>query len=474
MTPQPTGTDVPHQPTGDGDAVLIDRLEYLLTVDSQDTVRRGASVLIRNGRIEAVGDPDDLDAAVGPGARRVSGRGRLGMPGLVNLHTHTPMTLLRGLAEDVDLQGFLAAVWAAEGAVMDPDSVRLGAELGALESLLSGCTTQLDMYFHHDAAHTGALAVGARHITGPTALDGPGPDGLAFDQRLEAMTRWPALLSDLDRTYGGPYVPANIGPHGTYTVSPQHLSQIRDVLVGWPDPSAAVLTIHVSENPAENDQVAASHGRTPVQLLDDVGLLGGPWRVVLGHGVHLSRSDQELVAARGASVAHCPGSNLKLASGAMPWSAYRDAGIRLGLGTDGCSSSNDLDMWQVMRQAGLLARLTAGRPDVAPAKSIIRAATIDGADALGLASRIGSVEVGKEADLVLLDLDVPHLTPVHDPDALVVFAGGRGDVTDVFVAGRHVIADRQSTRVDQAELLVACRERGHIAGEAARAARSRT
>ncbi|PID54200.1 MAG: N-ethylammeline chlorohydrolase [Micrococcales bacterium] len=443
--------------------ILIENISYLLTVDDQDTVLRDSSVLIRDGRIAAIGAAADL-AATAPDAERIDGRGRLVMPGLVNLHTHTPMTLLRGLAEDVDLQGFLARVWAAEGAVMDPGTVQVGAELGALESLLGGCTTQLDMYFHHDRAHAGALRVGTRHVTGPTALDGTGPDGLDFDQRLAAMAAWPTLLRDLHDA-GDAWVPPSVCPHGTYTVNPENLQEIRDVMQSWDEPG--VLTIHASENLAENEQVHREHSRTPVRVLADSGLIGNRWPVVLGHGVHLDDTDQQVVAANGVAVAHCPGSNLKLASGAMPWRTYRQAGIRLGIGTDGCSSSNDLDMWQAMRQAALLARLTAGHPDVAPAAHIVRAATIDGAGALGMAQRIGSVEEGKEADVIILDLDAPHLTPVHDPYALLVFAAGRGDVTDVFVAGRGVVRDRASTRIDRAELLARARQRGRAAAEAA-------
>ena len=190
---------------------------------------------------------------------------------------------------------------------------------------------------------------------------------------------------------------------------------------------------------------------------------------MLGHGVHLTAGDRELVARAGAAIGHCPGSNSKLASGALHWETVRDSGIRLGLGTDGCSSSNDLDMWQAMRQAALLARLTSGRPDVASAAEVLRAATIEGARALGLGDEIGSVEVGKRADLVLVDLAAPHLTPVHDVPALLVFAAGRGDVTDVLVDGRVVVRDRRSTLLDTDDLLARARTRGEVARAAAEA-----
>lgn len=439
--------------------VIVEDLAYLVTVDAEDRVLRDASVLVSQGRIAAIGDAAQL-ARRAPDAQRVGGRHRLMLPGLVNLHTHTPMTLLRGIAEGVDLQGFLERVWAAEGAAMDPETVELGAQLGALESLSSGSTTQLDMYFHPAAAHRGAVRVGSRHVIGPTALDFPGPDGLAWDQRLQAAADWPGELARI----GGPWVPANLGPHATYTVSQAHLRELGDIAAGFED---VVFTTHVSENRAENADVLHRYGKTPTRILADAGLLDGRFPVVFGHGVHLDEADRALVRAAGASVAHCPGSNLKLASGELPWQTYREAGLLLGLGTDGCSSSNDLDMWTAMRLAGLLARVTAGRPDVAPATEVLRAATIDGARALGMDQRIGSIEVGKEADLVMIDIDQPHLTPVHDVAALLVFAAGRGDVTDVFVAGEQVIAERRSTRVDTGDLLARCRERGAVAGSAA-------
>ncbi len=441
---------------------LLAGCAYVVTLDESASVLRDADVLIADGRIAAIAPAGTLDpaATVGRvgglgsvGAQRVDGRRRLLMPGLVNLHTHASMTLLRGLAEDVDLGGFLTRVFAAEGAVMDPATVELGARLGALESLRGGTTTMLDMYLHAEAAHAGAVAAGIRHATGPVFFDSPGPDGLTWDARLDALAAWPGVN---DRA-GGPKTPDVLCPHSTYLVSPTHLAELRHAVRGWSHP---VLHTHASETAAENAQVATAYGRTPLQVLADAGFLDGGMPVVIGHGVHLGDADRALAAATGVTVAHCPGSNLKLASGALSWNEYRDTGVRLGIGTDGCSSSNDLDMWSAMRLAALLARLTAGRPDATTSHEILRAATVGGARAVGMADEFGTVEVGKQADLILLDLDQPHLTPVHDVHALLVFAAGRGDVTDVFVAGRRVVADRRSTLLDEADLLARCRERG--------------
>ncbi len=470
--------------------VRIEHLTYLVTVDEHDAVLRDATVTIDGGVITAIETGGTEEPRPGPGSVAgrpqgaaadggraggedlvvIDGRGRLALPGLVNLHTHLPMTLLRGLAEHVDLQGFLAKVWAAEAAVMDPETVELGARLGALESLRGGCTTQLDMYFHHVDAHRGAVAVGSRHVGGPVFFDLPGPDGLTWAQRMDGLRDWPWLLAEI----GGPLVPAAGLPHGTYTVSAEHLREIAEAVRGIAagrhtsgGPSRVLLCTHVSENSTENAEVRQRYAASPTGLLERAGWLDGSVTVVFGHGVHLDAADRALAAAAGAAVAHCPGSNLKLASGALDWQLWRDSGVRLGIGTDGTSSSNDLDMWQAMRQAALLARLTSGRPDTAAAEQVLRAATIEGARALGIGDLVGSLEVGKRADLALVDLEQPHLAPVHDVPALLVFAAGRGDVTDVLVDGEVVVRDRRSTRVDEAALLARCRERGAAAADAA-------
>ncbi|MFL6168430.1 MAG: amidohydrolase family protein [Ornithinibacter sp.] len=433
----------------------------------------GSATERQRGSADGLRPTDDSRAAAGDPRDEqgqddeilIDARGKLLMPGLVNLHTHLPMTLLRGLAENLDLDGFLQHLWAAEAAVMDEESVELGATLGALESLLAGCTTQLDMYFHHEAAHRGAVAAGSRHVIGPVFFDGPGPDGLAWPQRLAGLRDWPAVLDEI----GGPRVPVAAMPHATYTCSPDNLAEVvttlREVLAATGRPG--LLTTHVSETAAENAGIRERYDATPTELLGRTGWLEPDLPMVLAHGVHLTEDDRALVAAAGAAIGHCPGSNLKLASGALHWEEVRDSGIRLGVGTDGCSSSNDLDMWQAMRQVALVARLTSGRPDIASATEVLRAATVDGARALGLGDAIGSVEVGKRADLVLLDLSAPHLTPVHDVAALLVFAAGRGDVTDVLVDGRAVVRDRRGTRLDTADLLSRARARGEVARAAA-------
>jgi 5-methylthioadenosine/S-adenosylhomocysteine deaminase len=299
------------------------------------------------------------------------------------------------------------------------------------------------MYFHPADGHRGAVEVGLRHVTGPVFFSFPGPDGLEWSERMDLARAWPQTVASL----GGPYVPPALMPHAAFTVGVDHLAEIAALA----REQGALVHTHASENDRENDDTVAATGMRPVPALDAAGLLA--LSPVLGHGVRLDAADRARLAATGTSVAHCPGSNLKLASGAADVVGYRQDGIVVGIGTDGCSSSNDLDMFAAMRLAANLARLVRDDPAALSAREVVSAATLEGARALGLADRIGTVEVGKEADLVLLDLRAPHLVPVHDPYTTVVFSAGRSDVRHVLVAGDPVIVDRRPTRVHADEVM---------------------
>lgn len=363
-------------------------------------------------------------------------------PGLINCHTHLAMTLLRGWAEGVDLQGFLERVWAAEGAIMDAATCELGTELGAMESILSGTTTALDMYFHPEATHRGAVRVGLRHIAGPIFFDFPGLDAMTWDERIAFARRWPELVASI----GGPEIPLYLMPHSTYTDSPEHLGDVAQVA----DEINASIHLHISENIAENEDVRTRYGKSPTEVLASRGILDR--HTVYGHGVHLSDEDLRLTRDASAAVAHCPGSNMKLGSGLLDLTRLREAGITVGLGTDGCSSSNDLDMWQAMRMAAHVQSITSS-PSKVSAASIFAAATREAAHALAIDHLVGSIEVGKRADLIAIDSRKAHLTPIHDIFALLVFAVGRGDVTDVWVDGEQVVRRQEPTRVDATAVL---------------------
>ena len=421
--------------------LLIRDASVVLTCDDNDHVVSDVSIGIRDGLIAHIGEALPADQVL-------AADGHLVLPGLVNLHTHLAMALLRGIAENVDLQGFLSLVWAEEARIMDKTGVELGTRLGAVEALLAGTTTALDMYFHPHAAHRGAVAVGLRHVTGPIFFDFPGPDGLEWSERLSYARSWPQLVAAI----GGPQVPLALMPHSPLTVGPTRLGEVAELAREL----GAMVHTHASENRAENEQTDLKFGARPIPLLHNAGLVDPG--TVIAHGVHLDDADIASLAGGRSSVAHCPGSNLKLASGAADVVKYRAAGLRVGIGTDGCASSNDLDMFAAMRLTANLARLVRDDPAAISANEVLRMATIDGAQALGLGDRIGTVEIGKEADLVLLDLDAPHLMPLRDPATAVVYSAGRSDVRHVIVAGELVVRDRMPTRVELAEVLAQARQ----------------
>lgn len=420
--------------------LLIVNAKYLLTVNKSNEVFENYCVAITDGKFSHIGTAAQL-AHLKP-VKTFDASGKLIAPGLINSHTHLAMSLLRGWAEGVNLDAFLKRVWAAEGAIMDEATCQLGSELGALEALLGGTTTTLDMYLNPAATHQGAVRVGLRHICGPIFFDFPGLDGLEWQERTDRAYLWPEVLKSI----GGPYIPTYLMPHSTYTDSAEHLTQVAEIATEL----SASIHLHVSETLGENEDIQKRYSKTPTQVCNDTKILSR--HTVYGHGIHLSDSDMQIVAQAGGAVAHCPGSNLKLGSGIAQFKKMIAAGIKVGLGTDGCSSSNDLDMFSVMRMAAHLVAYNDTPADV-DLTQIVRAATADGATAIGLGDRIGSIEVGKEADLIAIDLAQPHLTPVHNLLALLVFSAGRGDVTDVWVAGDHVVSNRVSTKIDTQDLI---------------------
>ena len=419
------------------DSFIIKNARYLYTVDEEDSIVENATVVIRDGSIESI-NPVTLPSDI----REIyDGEDRLIMPGLINTHSHLAMVLLRGWAESVNLDGFLERVWAAEGAIMDSETCALGTELGAAEAIQGGTTTVLDMYLNPEATHEAAVKVGLRHVTGPIFFDFPGLDGLEWDQRIANGKAWPTVLKGI----GGPQVPIYFMPHSTYTDSPEHLSEVAQLAKDL----GARINLHVSETLNENTVVNERYKKSPTQVCEDTGILDVP--TVFGHGIHLSSDDISILRSHGGAIAHCPGSNLKLGSGIADYAHYINNDLTVGLGTDGCSSSNDLDMWSVMRIAAHMVALKHSPADVDPRK-IVRAATIDGARAIGIEDLVGSIAVVKRADLIAIDLTALHLTPNHNLAALLVFAAGRSDVIDAWVDGDRVLSSRNVTHIDATDL----------------------
>lgn len=404
----------------------------VVTVDAVGRVVPGGTVLVHDGGITHVGAPVPFAAR-----RTIDAEGGLVLPGLVNAHTHLAMTMFRGLADDRDLAGFLGRLLPAERAVLSAATVAAGTRLAVAECLLGGITTALDMYFFPEAAHEVAAEGGLRLHTGPVFIEFPGADRRPFPARVA----WARTY--VGSTAGGVGSTGWLQPHSTYLLSP---AQLREIAALATELDARVH-VHACETHEEIEQVRARHGCSPIALLADVGLLGP--RTVLAHGVHLDAADIALVAGRGASVVHCPASNLKLASGVAPVAELDAAGVNVALGTDGAASANDLDLWMAMRLGGYAQKVRHGA-DTLPAERLVRMATINGARALGIDHLVGSVEVGKRADLVVLDADSPSLNPVYEAASALAYAAGRGDVRQVLVDGRVVVDDGALVTIDRA------------------------
>ena len=424
------------------------RAGWVLTVDAEDRVLADGAVAFCDGAITGVGPAAEVLAAH-PGADVVHLPGHALLPGLVNAHTHFGMTMFRGYADDRDLQDFLGVVIPAEERVLDPGRVRVATRAAAVESVLAGVTTALDMYFFHAEGTAGADEVGMRLQTGQIVVDVPGPEGMGWEQRLESAAQWLA-----ERPARPGWRPV-VAPHSTYAVSPEHLAAVATLAA---DHGAAVH-VHASESAGELDLVASLHGRRPLAVLDDVGLLRPG--TVLAHAVWLDDDEVAQVAATGTAVAHCPASNLKLASGVARVPELLTAGAVVGIGTDGPASSNDLDMFLAMRLAALLHKgagpTATGGPaagaEALSAAQVLRMATAGGAAAVGLGDDVGALEVGRRADLLAVDLDQPHTQPVFDPVSTVVYAAGRGDVRHVWVDGRAVVRDGETVQVARSQVV---------------------
>ncbi|WP_277542217.1 amidohydrolase [Haloarcula laminariae] len=396
------------------------------------TVER-ADVLVDQDRgdIVAVDDPgelsgdDELDAGDG-----------LVVPGLVNAHTHVAMTLLRGYADDKPLDAWLQEdIWPVE-AELTAEDVRVGAELGLVEMIRSGTTALSDMYFHVDEIAAAVEDAGLRAVLGHTAVTVAKDDeGARADMQASLDT---AL--ELDGAAGG-RIRTTFQPHSLTTVGEEYLREFvpEAVEAGLP------IHLHANETTDEVDPLVDDHGVRPLEYADDVGLMGTD--TFLAHCVHVDGTEIELLADSGTGAVHCPASNMKLASGTAPVQAMLDAGVTVGLGTDGAASNNDLDMFDEMRDAAMVGKLAADDASAVPAETAVEMATANGADLLGFDS--GRIEAGANADLAVVDLDATHLTPAHDLVSHLAYAARGSDVCHTVCDGTVLMRDREVTVLDE-------------------------
>ena len=416
-------------------ALAIDA-RWVIPVEPAGAVLEHHTVVVDDGRIAAVLPSDAVAPAFAPDTR-VSLRDHVLIPGLVNLHTHAAMTLMRGLADDRPLMTWLKEhIWPAEQRHVSPEFVYDGTLLAAAEMLRGGVTCANDMYFFPDAAARAFLDAGMRASLGLIAIEFP--SAYAADAE-DYLTKGLAVR---DRLGHEPLLSFCMAPHAPYTVGDATFRRIATLAEELDLP----VHVHLHETDGEIVESLGQHGRRPLERLESLGLLTE--RLIAVHAVHLTASEIAALARAGSSIAHCPSSNLKLASGFAPLAALLASGLNVGLGTDGAASNNRLDMFQEMRTAALLAKGVAGNAEVVPACDALRLATLGGARALGLDAGIGSIVPGKWADLAAVTLGALETHPCYDPLSHLVYVCGREHVTDVWVAGQRVVAGRTLTRVD--------------------------
>ena len=399
-------------------------------------------------RIESRSGNQTLPAA----KEAIDAGGGLIMPGLVNTHTHLPMTLFRGLADDLPLDIWLNKhIFPAEGAHINPDNVRWGALLACAEMLLSGTTTCCDGYFLEDQVAKAIRTSGMRAVLAQGVIDFPAPgvpdpmENIKIPQAFCAKWHNPTSL-----------ITPSTFCHSAYTCSAETLKKAKAHCVD----NGLLFQIHAAETQNEWQQIQDEHQFTPIEYLERLGILDED--TLLIHCVWINDEDIEIIAARNASVSHNPESNAKLAAGIAPVPKLLTAGITVGLGTDGCASNNNLDMLHEMDMVAKLHKVDTFDPTMMNATTVVKMATIEGARAIGLGAHIGSLEVGKQADLIVIDTQTPHLTPIYHPESHMVYTAKSSDVRDVVVDGCVLVKDRNVLSLDVEEIMAKVRE---IAGD---------
>jgi 5-methylthioadenosine/S-adenosylhomocysteine deaminase len=418
----------------------------VVTMDGNRRVIQGGSVAIDGADIVAV-DSADAIARGFRSATTIDAAGQIVMPGLINTHTHAPMVLYRGLADDLALMDWLTKyIFPAEAKTVSPEFVRAGTRLAALEMIQSGTTTYADMYYFEEEIARETKMAGLRGVLGQTVIQFPVADARTPQ---EALARADAFITAFK---GDPLITPAVAPHAMYTLDGPTLTAARDLARKHGVPTL----IHVAETQDEAKTSQERYQTTPIRFLDGLGFLGPS--VLAAHAVWASPEEIEILRARGVGIAHNPESNMKLASGVAPVPAYLAAGVALGLGTDGAASNNDLDMFEAMRLASLLHKVHTGDPRVVSAVQALEMATIGGARALRMASAIGSVEPNKRADIVIVRTSTARQTPMYEPVSHLVYVSRGDDVQTTIVNGKVLMRDRKMLTLNETAILNEARD----------------
>ncbi len=420
---------------------------WLVPVEPAGVMLKGHGLGIRDGRIVLIAPREE--ALKHPAQEKLELEGMMLAPGLINTHGHAAMTLFRGLADDLPLQRWLRDhIWPAEARWVDEDFVRCGTELAIAEQLKGGITCFSDMYFHPAVVSELVHKHGVRAQIAVPVLDFPVPGARDAD---EALRNGVALFDDLKHH---PRISIAFGPHAPYSVADDKLENIR-ILVAEMD---ACIHMHVHETAHEIQEALHKHGERPLARLARLQLLGPRFQAV--HMTQVDEEDIALLTEHNCSVIHCPESNLKLASGFCPVERLWEAGVNVAIGTDGAASNNDLDLLGETRTAALLAKAVAGSATALDAHRALRMATLNGARALGIDDHTGSLEIGKFADLVAVDLSGLAQQPIYDPVSQLIYSTGRDAVRHVWVGGKQLLNNGKLTRMDEQRVIAHARQWG--------------
>jgi 5-methylthioadenosine/S-adenosylhomocysteine deaminase len=419
----------------------------IVTMDGERRILEDGAIAVKGDAILDLGPRAEIESKFAA-PQTINAKGKLVLPGLINGHTHVPMTLLRGLHDDVTLDDWLRKyIFPAEAKNVTEEFVRWGTRLGAAEQIRGGVTTFADMYYFEDAVAEETKAAGMRGVLGETFIDFPAPDNKTNAAAMEYTEKF------LKHWQGDPLIHAAPAPHSIYTCSQKTLQDAAALARKYNAP----ILIHVAEMKKELDDSRAQNGTTPVQYLDKIGILGP--EVIAAHCIFVDAADRKILAQRQVGCVHNPSSNMMLASGVSPVPELRAAGVAVGLGTDGpAGSNNDLDLMEEIDLAAKLAKITKMDPLALNAKTVVEMGTIEGARALHMENEIGSLETGKKADLILIGLDEPNAVPMYDVYAQIAYALKGSDVETVVIGGRVVMRDKKVLTVDEAAAFAKARE----------------
>ncbi len=409
----------------------------IVTMNAKRDIIEDGAIAIKDGEVLEVGTSVEVKKHYLP-KRTLSAAGKVIIPGLINTHTHAAMTLFRGISDDLDLQDWLTKyIFPAEAKNVTEPFVRAGTRLGLAEMIRGGTTTYCDMYYFEDAVADETKKAGVRGVLGETIIDFPVADNKTNAEMMAYSERF------LKKWANDPLIVPAMAPHAPYTVSTDHLKAIRALS----DKLNAAVVIHVAETKKERDDIKKQYGETPMDYLAKIGFLSN--RTITAHDVWLSDDEIDIMKRFGVGGAHCPQSNMKLASGVAPIPAMLAKDVAIGLGTDGAASNNDLDMWEEMDTAAKLHKLISKDPKTLPAEQAFEMGTIRGARALHLDKITGSIEVGKRADIVIVDMDDLNQTPMYNLYSHLVYATKANDVRTVLINGRVVMLDKKLLTLDE-------------------------